>query len=413
MPEPAVSAPTDVDDWAATGNLSGGAVGGYLGDAADAIVREALTAAGATVLGASIVSTEPRGRGAIVGVEAEIVTDDGTERRTCYVDDSRSPAEIWVHPDDPRLPALAAATFPHALATLLARVGLAGDLDDVELVAYRPGRRAVVRAGLGDRTVFAKVVRPERAEAIVERHRMLRGAGLPVPGVLGWSPAGVVVLEAAAGVALDSVAGDIDPSAVVSAIDGLRSRLASIDGLAASVRPSVPSRASWYATRLGDRMPRLAERLRPLVSFAANAGTDTRYVAVHGDLHAGQLFIDHASAQVTGLIDVDTLALGDVGTDVGAFLAHALASAELVRAAGDVHRAAGFEDLARHGAATWLEASTPNESDAGTVLSARRHTVGQLLAQAMQLAGGHGLEQSADRLVRAAERVVNDEEALI
>jgi hypothetical protein len=403
----------DVDDGAATGNPSGGAVGGNLGHAADAIVREALTAAGAAVLGASIVSAEPRGRGAIVGVEAEIVTDNGTEHRTCYVDDSRSPAEIWVHPDDPRLPALAAATFPHALATLLARVGIAGDLGDVGLVAYRPGRRAVVRADFGYRTVFAKVVRPESVEAIVERHRMLRAAGLPVPGVLGWSPAGVVVLEAATGVPLDSVAGDIDPAAVVSAIDGLRSRLASIDGLAASVRPSVPSRAAWYATRLGDRMPLLGERLRPLVSFAVHGGTDTRRVAVHGDLHAGQLFIDPASAQVTGLIDVDTLALGDAGTDVGAFLAHALASAELARAAGDVHRTAGFEDLARHGAATWLEASTPNESDAETVLSSRRHTVGQLLAQAMQLASGHGLEQSADRLVRAAERVMDDEEALI
>ena len=160
-------------------------------------------------------------------------------------------------------------------------------------------------------------------------------------------------------------------------------------------------------------MPQLADRLRPLVSFAAHVDPDTPRIAVHGDLHAGQLFIDRASARVTGLIDVDTLALGDAGTDAGAFLAHALASAELARAAGDVHRATGFEELARRGAATWLAVSPRNASDAAAVSSARRHTVGQLLAQAIQLAGGHALEQSAERLISAAERVANDEEPLI
>ena len=104
------------------------------------------------------------------------------------------------------------------------------------------------------------------------------------------------------------------------------------------------------------------------------------------------------------------LALGDPGTDAGAFLAHALASAELANTAGEAHRATGFEELARDGAATWLEAPPQSGSNATAVSSARRHTVGQLLAQAMQLAGGHALGQSAERLVAAAERIANDEE---
>ena len=253
-----------------------------------------------------------------------------------------------------------------------------------------------------------KVVRPERAEPIVDRHRMLRAAGLPVPAVLGWSPAGVIVLEASEGTALTVVAGQVDPAAVVREIDALRSGLASIEGLAASDRASVPSRAAWYAARLAERMPLLADRLRPLVAVAAGADADAPLVAVHGDLHAGQLFVEPGSPRIAGLIDVDTLALADVGTDSGAFIAHALASAELSDSAGDAHRAAGFRELGRHGASAWLGADAVSCAEIGPtpdIRSAVRHTVGQLLAQAMQLATAHRLEPSAERLVTAAEHV--------
>lgn len=385
---------------------------------AEAIAGDALSSTGVDVLGLTVVSVEPRGSGAITGVEAELAGDAGPERRTVYVDESRSPAAVWVHPDDPQLAALAAATFPHALAVLLERVGIAGVLDRVELVAYRPGRRGVVRAALGDRTVYVKVVRPDRAEAIVDRHRMLRDAGLPVPGVLGWSPAGVIVLEAAPGTALTSAVGYVDAAEVVRRVDALRWRLASVAGLAASDRASVPSRAGWYAARLGERMPRLADRLRPLADLATTTAPDAPLVAAHGDLHAGQLFVEARTNRIAGLIDVDTVALAEAGTDVGAFLAHALASAELAAAAGDTRRAAGFRRLAEHGWTAWLG----NSTDAPAVIaSARRHTVGQLLAQAMHLAHTDGHERPAERLIVAAEHAAagrrlpaaHDEDALI
>lgn len=381
---------------------------------AEQIVGDALRATGAAVQSLNITSVEPRAGGAITGVEVELIGDEGPERRTCYVDESRSPAEIWVHPDDPYLPALAATTFPHALATFLARIGIPGFLVHVELVAYRPSRRGVVRAEYDDRTVFVKVVRPDRVQAIVERHARLRAAGLPVPGVLGWSPSGVVVIEPALGTALTSVVGDIDAAAIVAETDALRARLASIDGLAPPERAPVRSRAAWYATRLSERMPQFTDRLRPLSAMAA-ADAGVPLVAAHGDLHAGQLFVDPELHRITGLIDVDTVALGEAGTDAGAFIAHALASAELARAAGETHRTAGYVELARHGSDCWLDAS------AHDVIPARRHVVAQLLAQAMQLAHAPGLEGAAERLVAAAERVAagrtpaaaHDEDALI
>ena len=382
--------PTFVDETATTAPRTAGT--------AEEIVGDALGASGATVLSLSVTNVEPRAGGAITGVEVELIGEDGPERRTCYVDGSRSPAEIWVHPDDPYLPALAATTFPHALSTFLARIGIPGTLVHVELVAYRPGRRGVVRAEYDDRTVFVKVVRPDRVRSIVEWHARLRSAGLPVPAVLGWSPSGVIVIESALGTALTSIVGDIDAATLVAETEALRARLASVEGLAAPRRAPVRSRASWYAARLSDRMPQLIDRLRPLSSMAA-ADVGVPFVAVHGDLHAGQLFVDPESHRITGLIDIDTVALDEPGTDAGAFIAHALASAELARAAGETRRAAGLVELARRGSDSWL---APDSADA---ISARRHTVGQLLAQAMQLAHAQGHEQAAERLVAAAERV--------
>lgn len=163
----------------------------------------------------------------------------------------------------------------------------------------------------------------------------------------------------------------------------------------------MPARAAWYATRLSERMPQLADRVRPLVTLAEGGSSDTApLIGTHGDLHAGQLFIDAVSSRVTGLIDVDTVALGESGTDAGAFLAHAVASAELARFSGDANHATRFTSLARYGSEAWLGPASAE------VDSARRHTVGQLLAQAMQVARAHGLDGSAERLIGAAERVV-------
>lgn len=368
---------------------------------AEAIAAAALAATGATVTAASTVAIEPRGSAAVTGVAVALAGEGRDASRVVYVDESVDPAAIWVHPDDPQLPALAAAAFPHALGALLARVGVPGAVESVELVAYRPARRAVVRAVVDGRPVYVKVVRPDRAEPIAARHRAFARAGVPVPAVLGWSPSGLLVLAAADGAPLGSVVADVDAAAVVGAVDRLRRRIAAVAGTPPPARPSVASRADWYAGRLAERMPHLGERLGPLVAVAhATAAASVPPVTVHGDLHAGQLFVADDGRTITGLIDVDTAAAGDPGTDSGAFVAHALASAALAEGAGDAARAAGFRALAEAAEASWL--TRVGRTDRG-------HAVGQLLAQAMQSACARDDVDGATLLIESALRLASSD----
>ncbi|MGZ8803915.1 MAG: hypothetical protein ACXWZG_01255, partial [Microbacterium sp.] len=99
---------------------------------------------------------EPLGSGSVTGFD---VAAEGGDLRY-YVDTSRHPvavetglalgdpaapdARVWLHPADPHLPALAPAAFGHAAEALLARLGIVAR-ESPSLVAYRPGRRAVLR----------------------------------------------------------------------------------------------------------------------------------------------------------------------------------------------------------------------------------------------------------------------------
>lgn len=366
---------------------------------AEAIAAAALAESGATVLGTTTIAIEPRGDAAVTGVAASLGGVGPDASRVVYVDESVDPAAIWVHPDDPHLPALAAAAFPHALGVVLARLGVPGAVESVDLVAYRPARRAVVRARAGGATVYVKVVRPDRVESIAARHRAFADAGVPVPAVLGWSPSGLMVLAPARGTPLEAAVAEVDADALVRGVGRLREQIASIAGTPPPARPSVASRAEWYAGRLAERMPHLADRLAPLVTVAQGASAaSVDPVTVHGDLHAGQLFVDDDGRSVSGLIDVDTAAASDPGTDSGAFVAHALASAGVASAAGDPARADAFHALARAAEAAWLV--RPDGTDRG-------HAVGQLIAQAMQAACARGDADGATRLVDAAVRVAS------
>ncbi|MGR0220212.1 phosphotransferase [Agromyces sp. ZXT2-6] len=364
---------------------------------AEEVAAAALAEAGETVVGMSTLAIEPRGAASVTAVAAALGGDATDASRVVYVDESVDPAAIWVHPDDPHLPALAAAAFPHAVGVLLARLGVPGAVESVELVAYRPTRRAVIRVGVGGSAVYVKIVRPDLVERIAGRHRAFAAAGVPVPPVLGWSPAGLLVLAAADGTPLDAVVAEADAEALVRELGALRGRIAAIEGIPPSARPSVASRAGWYASRLAERMPRLSGRLGPLVSAARRAAAaSVTPMTVHGDLHAGQLFVGDDGRSITGLVDVDTAASADPGIDSGAFVAHALASVVLAGRSGDVSRATGFRALAAAAEASWL--GRPEGTD-------HAHAVGHLLAQAMQSAFARDDPDGAVGLVDAAERL--------
>ncbi|MFI8633903.1 aminoglycoside phosphotransferase family protein [Microbacterium sp. NPDC077663] len=279
------------------------------------------------------IGREPLGEGTVAGFRLP-----GETEVHAYVDTSLLPvraetglalegvARIWMHPADPHLPALAPVAFGEALSILLARLGSQSEGTPV-LVAYRPGRRAVVRADTDGEPVWVKVVRPRRVERIVDLHTAFRSAGLPVPGVRGWAPDGILVTTHAPGTpAIGAVAaGALAAEPLLDRVDELCTRIAaaSLEGRA---RISIATRRGWYESRLRGVDAGIDVLLEEMPRDAGH--TAAASVGVHGDLHLGQLFVDD-SGQLTGLIDVDTAGIGHPADDVAAFLAHTIASATL------------------------------------------------------------------------------------
>ncbi|GAA1854618.1 phosphotransferase family protein [Microbacterium koreense] len=284
-----------------------------------------------------MISREPLGGGSVAGFE--VAADNGV--MTYYLDTSRRrvPREtglllgapddpdirVWLHPADPHLPALAPAAFSGAVRELLVRLGIV-DTGDPVMVAYRPGRRAVLRVPSPREDVWVKVVRPARVAAIVACHSAFADAGIPVPRLYGWSGDGLIIGETARGTAATDAEWDADE--LLDEVDGLRHRIAGVD-LANPATTRLARRLDWYSERLAVQLPHLqAERAQRIAERARDAWGEDPPVTIHGDLHFGQLFLGD-DRTVSGIIDVDTAGVGQPSEDTAAFLAHAVASALL------------------------------------------------------------------------------------
>lgn len=302
------------------------------------------------------ISREPYGSGSIAGFEtsepASVAFGDesatGDARTTWFVDTSgrrvdretglvlgdpeRPDARIWLHPADPRLPALAPASFEHSARVLLERVGIELTAPP-ELIAYRAGKRAVFRMLGAESTTYIKVVRPAIVAELTRVHTALRDAGLPVPRVIAWGDIGLLVIATAEGDALTSQLGDIAPETLLDGIDQMRDRLGSV-ALGRPARASLTQRSDWYVERLQSAAtnPELAADVAAAVAALDERVAPRESRTVHGDLHCGQLFV--RDAQITGLIDVDTAGTGDPTDDEAAFIGHLLATAAMRDASG-------------------------------------------------------------------------------
>lgn len=108
---------------------------------------------------------------------------------------------VWQHPHDPVLTSAPEAFSPDAVAGWLTTAGLASGPVTLTALAYRPLRRAVLRAEVGDQRWFVKVQRPKRHLEYLERMALLAPVGLTPPVVV--VPAeGVSITAAAQGVSL-------------------------------------------------------------------------------------------------------------------------------------------------------------------------------------------------------------------
>lgn len=241
------------------------------------------------------------------------------------LEDGDRVVHLWRHPADPELPALADATVPHRLGAVL---GL-NRSPSIELLTYRPLRRAVVRARSADLPageVYVKVVRPAAVDEIVRRHQMLSRAGVPAAHCVHHTPEGLVVLAPGQGVPLAGVlAAGPDRRQRGEIIEGIVAMLdrLPVEAMLLSRRPSWTDRWGHYAhaattavPELGERIAAVAQRIQELM-LGVDPGPE---VPAHGDLYEANLLV--TGSAVTAVLDVDSVGPGYRADDLACLLAH-------------------------------------------------------------------------------------------
>jgi hypothetical protein len=296
----------------------------------------------------SAFQVEPRGNSFLVGFRVGLVSG---EEIFVYVEPAsrpedpeygnqdttiNAPVNVWRYPHDPKLQTLASVVNLEPLGILFSRLKHAWVPSESALVAYRPGRRGVVKCGHGVSTAFVKVVRPRAASKVVSAARLALAEEVPTPAVIGWSPAGIAIYETADGIELSraSVSG-VSPSVAVSTAFEAMSRLEKVETRVASRRPIIEN-FSWYFERASEAHPAEGEALKRLKAkiqaFSQRNADPGEVVTIHGDLHLGQLFVTKdKNPSLSGIIDLDDMGLGFVVDDVASMWANCVASARLAK----------------------------------------------------------------------------------
>ena len=210
-----------------------------------------------------------------------------------------------------------------ALAGLLEREG-------AEIVAHRPGRRAVVRVADRGGVRYVKALRPSKVARILRANRFVSGlaarafavaelgevdeaAGLLVMGEIGgMSLHGLAASDGEAFIAGCGTAGRALRSLHVDAPDWVdthdaSAEVAMLQERAAAVEAFVPGMHGAVA-RLSGRV------------FAALMGGGGASVVVHRDFYDKQVVVRDGGRP--GLLDFDTLAAGEAALDVANMLGH-------------------------------------------------------------------------------------------
>ncbi len=229
---------------------------------------------------------------------------------------------LWRYPHDPELPGLPEACSPDQMSRRL------GQPVSIELMSYRPTRRAVVKISRDDEVwAYGKVLRLAQARDLANRHRALQEAHVPAPRLLMETPNGIVVTAAMNGEPLANI---ISRGMGNRAPQILRALVTVLDSLPASVlsfplRPSWSERAEHYAHAAATVLPEeahrcrsLAERINTLLPLAP-AGP---VVPVHGDFYEANIYLRKSLAQVAGIIDVDSIGPGYRVDDLACLLGH-------------------------------------------------------------------------------------------
>lgn len=310
-------------------------------DALDA-VGAFVGAAGGTLLEADVHEVHHRpGAGVTVGYDVRVRLPGEAEPRPDYVllttgsVDEAEPQGLtnvmrlasgervvhaWRHPDDPMLPGLVAASDVTSAA---ARTGLDGDPGAavLELIGYRPMRRAVLSLTTNRRRVFLKVVRRDQLEGLLIRNRCAEPAGAP-PVQDVWAES-VLVFPQAQGeplpelLARDGAAG-VDPRDLLACLDAIAP-----ESMDLPLRRPWAERSRHYADAACNVLPEHAGRILTLQQGIAEAierfGQGPR-VPTHGDFHAANILM--TGVAITALLDVDTIGPGQRVDDLACLVGH-------------------------------------------------------------------------------------------
>lgn len=267
----------------------------------------------------------------LLGASARAGGRSGNDERATIFGDGDREVAVWLYPDDPDLPGLRRAAVPNGLAALLNehRVldhPVTGDNIALEMISYRPRRRAVLKAVIttrngGPRTFFVKVLRESVYAPTLQRHELLRRARFPAAVVAAATADFILVLPQVPGRPLTQAIFD---EAMPCAAESLIMLLDSLPSAVAALprRPPWTRAVATYAAMIATALPALDPQLRWLVEQVSSglAGLPPGLEPTHGDFHEGQLFV--SNGLITGVLDIDTIGPGRRADDLACMIAH-------------------------------------------------------------------------------------------
>lgn len=273
----------------------------------------------------------PHGRRTeLLGVSARVGAPSSTDVHAEIFADGDREVAVWLYPRDPDLPGLTRAAYPEQMLDLINARSLVGrpvamsELS-LDMIGYRPRRRAVVRLRVGqadDRSTFyVKVLRPRVFDDIVAKHQLLLDAGLPAPEIAAVTDDQLLVLRALPGVPLAKAifrpGVPCTAEDLIGVLDAMPKAVASLER-----RPPWSDAVEHYANIVSQALPVEAPRLDWLVREITHGLRDIGpgNEPTHGDFHEGQLHV--ADGNIVGILDVDTIGPGRRADDLACLIAH-------------------------------------------------------------------------------------------
>ncbi|MEN0069697.1 MAG: phosphotransferase [Propionicimonas sp.] len=263
----------------------------------------------------------------LLGVSARASGPVASDAAAEIFADGEREVAVWLYPQDPDLPGLARAAYAESMAEIcnthhvFATPVSPADLD-LQMVGYRPRRRAVVRvATTTGEAVYVKVLRQRLFDDVLRRHQLLASAGVPVAPIAAVTDDHLLVLRELPGIPLARAV--FEPELPCTADDLVEL----LDSLPASVsqlerRPPWSDAVHHYANVVSRAAPALERRLDWLVDTIeqGTAPVGPGNEPTHGDFHEGQLHV--AGGRVCGLLDIDTIGPGRRVDDLACLVAH-------------------------------------------------------------------------------------------